>query len=364
MKPMGIFICATCLGAALLAGCQVSGTEVPPAESVPEATQIVSGWQTVDGETRYLLPGGGIATGWLDADGRIYYLDENGAPVSGIQDVDGDAYIFDENGRLSSGWMEIDEKRYYSYFDGRLLTGWLELKEGRYYFDESGAMVTGWLELDSGIYYLREDGTAARGIVTIDGEAHFFASGGQELILVNPWNHVPGDYTVELTGIGGGHRVALEAYDDFQEMMAGCEAAGHAPMVRSSYRSQEQQEYLYERRIQRFEKQGYSREKATALAGTIVAVPGTSEHQLGLALDIVDKRNQKLDESQAETATQQWLMENSWRYGWILRYPEGTSESTGIIYEPWHYRYVGKEIAEDIHKSGLCLEDYLEALTE
>ena len=94
-----------------------------------------------------------------------------------------------------------------------------------------------------------------------------------------------------------------------------------------------------------------------------MAIPGTSEHQLGLAMDIIDSANWKLDESQAKMPTQIWLMENSWRYGFILRYPDGTSEQTGIIYEPWHYRYVGKEIAAEIFELDVCLEEYLENLT-
>ena len=94
-----------------------------------------------------------------------------------------------------------------------------------------------------------------------------------------------------------------------------------------------------------------------------MAVPGTSEHQLGLALDIVDNKNWYLDESQAKMPTQIWLMENSWRYGWILRYPGEKSHLTGIIYEPWHYRYVGKTVAKEIHELGICLEEYLDMLT-
>ena len=93
---------------------------------------------------------------------------------------------------------------------------------------------------------------------------------------------------------------------------------------------------------------------------TVVALPGTSEHQTGLALDIVDAGYQELDEAQENTPVQQWLMRNSWRYGFILRYPTGKSNITGIIYEPWHYRYVGRDAARAIYESGLCLEEYLE----
>ena len=197
----------------------------------------------------------------------------------------------------------------------------------------------------------------------IDGEAHHFDASGKALYLVNPWNKVPADYSVELTSIGSTHQVATYAYQDYLDMISDCQEAGFTPVVCSSYRTQEYQEGLFQNRIDRYVDQGYSEEEAMELAGHSVAVPGTSEHQLGLALDIVDSNNWHLDESQASMPTQIWLMENSWRYGWILRYPVDKSEITGIIYEPWHYRYVGKEIAEEIHSLGVCLEEYLEMLT-
>jgi len=99
--------------------------------------------------------------------------------------------------------------------------------------------------------------------------------------------------------------------------------------------------------------QGYSEENARTEVGKVVAVPGTSEHQLRLAVDIVDIENQE------KTAVQKWLMENSWRYGFILRYPNDKSDITGIVYEPWHYRYVGKEAAKEIYDLDVCLEEYL-----
>ena len=107
-----------------------------------------------------------------------------------------------------------------------------------------------------------------------------------------------------------------------------------------------------------------TQEDAEKEAGTVVAVPGTSEHQLGLALDIIDNSNWVLDWSQENTKTQQWLMAHSWEYGWVLRYPNGKTELTGIIYEPWHYRYVGREIAAELHELDLCLEEYLNLLTD
>lgn len=87
--------------------------------------------------------------------------------------------------------------------------------------------------------------------------------------------------------------------------------------------------------------------------------PGTSEHQLGLAVDIVDADYQLLNHAQEDTAVHQWLLEHCWDYGFILRYPADKGDVTGIIYEPWHYRYVGREHAQAIRAAGLCLEEYL-----
>ena len=183
------------------------------------------------------------------------------------------------------------------------------------------------------------------------------------LLLVNRWNPIPDGYTFELTQLKQGHAVDSRAYPDLQEMMDACRAAGLDPKICSSYRTQDKQQELYENKIQRLMDEGYSYERAVEEAGTVVAVPGTSEHQTGLALDIVDASYQHLDEAQEDTQVQQWLMEHSWEYGFVLRYPNGKSETTGIIYEPWHYRYVGREAAREMTELGLCLEEYVDWLS-
>ena len=119
---------------------------------------------------------------------------------------------------------------------------------------------------------------------------------------------------------------------------------------------------LYRNKIARLRAAGYAAEKAVQEAGRWVAVPGTSEHQTGLAVDLVASSYQILDKKQDETAEQKWLMEHCWEYGFILRYPTDKSELTGIGYEPWHYRYVGKTAAAAMHETGLCLEEYLQQL--
>ena len=181
-------------------------------------------------------------------------------------------------------------------------------------------------------------------------------------MLVNPWNKLPEDYTVELKKLPNGLQVDARIYDDLTAMLSDCRKAGLRPLVCSAYRSSETQTRLYNNKIARLRAAGYSKEAAIREAGRWVAVPGTSEHQTGLAVDLVASSYQVLDRKQEQTAEQKWLMEHCWEYGFILRYPSDKSAVTGIGYEPWHYRYVGRETSKAIQDSGLCLEEYLTAL--
>lgn len=344
---------------------------------------LLTGWQTVDGNQYYLDADGRLHTGWLELHDERYYLDPDGSPVTGWQTIGDARYHFGTDGRmqtgiilengaafllnaqeqLNSGWTELDGKLYYGDEDGHPVFGWYEINGKQHFFDETGAAVTGWIKLDGFTYYFYTDGAPAQGILELDGQTHYFASNGQMLYLVNPWTPLPEDYAVELQPINSTHSIAAIAYQDYLDMVTDCQNEGFEPAVCSSYRTMEYQQGLFQNRIDRYVKAGYSEEEATELAGHSVAIPGTSEHQLGLALDIVDNKNWNLDESQADMPTQQWLMANSWRYGWILRYPSEKSEITGIIYEPWHYRYVGKTVAKEIYELDLCLEEYLQYLT-
>ena len=324
---------------------------------------MVTGWLTLADAQYYLGTDGILVTGWQELDGKQYHFEENGAASIGIIIENGAAYLFNESGHLTSGWVTLEEKVYYGDENCHPVYGWNEINGKQHYFDETGAAASGWVKLDGFLYYFYTDGAPAQGSLLIEDQMHHFAPNGQVLYLVNPWNRLPEDYSVELTPITDTHKIATVAYDDYVTMIADCEAAGFTPVVCSSYRTQEYQEGLFQNRIIRYMDEGYSEEEATELAGHSVAIPGTSEHQLGLALDIVDSKNWRLDESQDRMPTPKWLMENSWRYGWILRYPVDKSEITGIIYEPWHYRYVGRDIAEQIHELGVCLEEYLELLT-
>ena len=173
-------------------------------------------------------------------------------------------------------------------------------------------------------------------------------------MLVNKYHGLPETYVPELEKLGGRYGVGSmvpDAAAAFRAMADAAKADGISLRSVSAYRSYETQTGLYNR---------YVSIDGKANAERYSARPGYSEHQTGLAPDIVAARYKILDEEQEDTAEQKWLMENSWKYGFILRYPTDQTDVTGIVYEPWHYRYVGKEYAQDIYKKGLCLEQYLE----
>lgn len=180
------------------------------------------------------------------------------------------------------------------------------------------------------------------------------------LVLVNPDTPLPENYEINVKQLNNGQAVDERCYDDLQNMMDDCRSAGFSPIICSSYRTQEKQQMLFDNQVKKWRNQGYSENEAKIEAGKLVAVPGTSEHQLGLALDIVDISYQLLEEKQENTPAQKWLLENSWKYGFILRYPKDKTDITKISYEPWHYRYVGKKAAKEIFDAKICLEEYLE----
>ncbi len=174
------------------------------------------------------------------------------------------------------------------------------------------------------------------------------------LIVVNRWNEIPEDYSVELVELSNGQKIDRRIYPYLQEMFDAARAEGIYPIVREGYRTEEQQQDTLDEKIQAYISEGYSRSRAEKTAKEWVALPGTSEHQLGIAVDInADKSMCSNDEVYA------WLAENAYKYGYILRYPLGKQEITGTSYEPWHYRYVGVKAAQEIYEKGICLEEYL-----
>lgn len=266
------------------------------------------------------------------------------------------------------GWMEEDGRKYYVNQDGSRPTGWFELDGKRYLLDAEGFVKPGWFEENGTTYYIKEDGAMATGTVQIEGKNYHFTSAGVPILVVNPWNPVPEGYEPDLVSLSTdvsveGSQVDRSCYDALMEMINACNKAAPRVCVVSSYRTHEYQTNSYNRKVQSYLDKGYTQEDAEKEAATIIAKPGTSEHQLGLAVDIIDTRLWALEEEQETLPAQKWLMEHSWEFGFILRYPKDKIEKTGIIYEPWHYRYVGKEVAKEIHDSGLTLEEYLENLS-
>ncbi|MDR5657919.1 M15 family metallopeptidase [Serpentinicella sp. ANB-PHB4] len=158
------------------------------------------------------------------------------------------------------------------------------------------------------------------------------------------------------------------AFDAYYKMAKDAYDQGIRGMIMAStFRSFARQEHLFNQRVQRL-KQTYDYETAFKKAATVNAIPGTSEHQTGLAVDItnLDENGRMLNLSQSfeSTTVGSWLSKNSWKYGYILRYEEEKMDITGIIYEPWHFRYVGKPHAEIIFNNNLALEEYIDFLKD
>ena len=174
-----------------------------------------------------------------------------------------------------------------------------------------------------------------------------------KLLLVNAQHPLPEGYSVRLKELRNGHQVDERIYPELQQMFDDARAVGIYPLINESFRTAQRQQEILDSYTARYEAEGLSLEEAAAKARTVVALPGTSEHELGLALDLIAEFDAD------STATWQWLRENCWRYGFILRYPADKEEITGISYEPWHFRYVGVPAAQEIMERGLCLEEYL-----
>lgn len=170
--------------------------------------------------------------------------------------------------------------------------------------------------------------------------------------LANASSYVPPNLTtVKYPASGRTVKMQSAAATALNDMIAACRSAtGKTLYAQSGYRSYSYQTTLYNNQIS---KQGGNKYKA----GTISAIPGTSEHQMGLAIDVSTDGN--LGQSFGNTAQGKWLAANCYKYGYILRYPAGKERITGIIYEPWHFRYVGKEVATAMKNEGITtLEEY------
>ena len=180
-----------------------------------------------------------------------------------------------------------------------------------------------------------------------------------KLILVNKQNPVPDGFDVKLAGINGSLYADERIIEDIYKMVDAASADGVDLMICSAYRSYERQRTLFNNKINTLMDSGMSYLEAYRVGSMNVTVPGTSEHHLGLALDILTGSYTRMDDGFGETDAGIWLAANAPDYGFILRYPAGKEDITGIVYEPWHFRYVGREYARDITDKGVTLEEYL-----
>lgn len=173
------------------------------------------------------------------------------------------------------------------------------------------------------------------------------------LTLVNQWYGLPDGVRLTLKQVRGvpvDGRIA----GPLKDMLNDAEDAGYCLWLNAGYRTTTEQQTLFEEKAAAFRQSGYDDATARALAQQWVALPGTSEHELGIAVDI----------GTDNTALYDWLAANSWRYGFIQRYPPDKTALTGVSHEPWHYRYVGESAASEMHAQGLCLEEYVQTLAE
>lgn len=188
------------------------------------------------------------------------------------------------------------------------------------------------------------------------------------MVLVNHTSKMPDDYTFDTKECGSATAVnktlQTVACDAFLSMQKAAAADGVTVWMQSGYRSVKYQTSLYERKTKYYLDKGYDNATAKEKAAAVVNPPGYSEHNCGLAADLNSPEHTGLDEGFEKTAAFRWLCEHAGDYGFILRYPKDAEDKTEIIYEPWHWRYVGVENAAKINASGLCFEDYIAALQQ
>ena len=188
------------------------------------------------------------------------------------------------------------------------------------------------------------------------------------MVLVNHTNKMPDDYTFDTKECGSATAVnktlQTAACDAFLAMQKAAAADGVTVWMQSGYRSVKYQTSLYERKTKYYLDKGYDNATAREKAAAVVNPPGYSEHNCGLAADLNSPEHTGLDEGFENTAAFRWLCAHAGDYGFILRYPKDAEDKTEIIYEPWHWRYVGVENAARINASGLCFEEYIQTLRD
>lgn len=216
---------------------------------------------------------------------------------------------------------------------------------------------------------IREDGTRGNEIEESVKSADYEMERQEELvikpedmwclILTNAEYPVPEDYAVTLRDVPGtDQKVDERIYEPLMNMLEAMKAEGLSPVVCSGYRTLDKQEKLFNRKVSAYVKKGRSKEESYALARQTLSIPGSGEHCLGLAVDFYTRSYHQLERAFEKTPEGKWLREYAQDYGFILRYDEGKEEITGIGYEPWHFRYVGIDVARYLKEHNLSLEEF------
>jgi len=198
--------------------------------------------------------------------------------------------------------------------------------------------------------------------ISLSAKASVTTERDWRLMLVNPDNILPENFSVDLTMTKYGYEVDSRIVDDVTALIDGAANDGVKLLICYGYRTLEQSQQLFDKQLRKQLSYGLSEEAALAEAKRWVAPPGTSDHHTGLALDIVTPEHQVLNHAFYNTPAGQWMAEHSWEYGFVIRFPEDKQDITGITYEPWHLRFVGKEHAAKMHKNNECLEEYFARL--
>lgn len=206
-----------------------------------------------------------------------------------------------------------------------------------------------------------EDATVIRPVQQT-AENTEFSSDDWRLILVNKQHPIPQDYDFTLATIKGSQRCDERIVDDLLTMMQAAREAGFTLVIKSPYRSDVRQEYLFARKIKQYMGKGMSYMDAFKHASQVVMVPDSSEHQIGMSLDIVCDYYETLTQGFGDTEAGIWMEEHCAEFGFIVRYPRGKEYITSVEYEPWHFRYVGVEAATIIMEQGITLEEFVEEL--
>lgn len=235
----------------------------------------------------------------------------------------------------------------------------------------TGELSNGWYRIDydgttayvSGDYLREEEVITEDEYTTVESDdEYYFQSEEDYLILVSKTNLLPDDYRIETDYVQGSYEMEKTAAYYCKLMIEAAAADGINLKVLSAYRTVAYQQKLFDRNVQsRIDDDGMTYEEAYADTAINIAPAGGSEHNAGLAVDIITEDDWDTYTGFEDTEEFAWLQEHAAEYGFIMRYASDKVDITGFIYEPWHYRYVGVKYAADIQASGLCLEEYLEA---